>query len=694
MKLVDTPSTKLGAEGGKWLKSLIDASIAKDRDYFNFMQDYRSLLAGKHWEVLKKKSRDQVKMVINLAHAHVRTLVPTIFFQNPTVDCIPTSPLHAGKEVTWNGVLNNTLDKTAFSEVAKKVIMDAVLYPEGVMKSVVIKPVNDKLNESSEASTGGPAVWLTKGAPSHVRIAPSQLIVDYLSKSRDLENARFIAIRYRKPFHELKAHPIYGKNIERENTASFDQTPTIGNAVKYTGKESLSDWDEDADRNPHVQEELVTIYEVWVHQLISPDGKNYKLYQQMCVLLEGQDKPIRELTPWEEVMGEGYNQYPVTRIVLNEIPDMTPASELGVWSSMQIAVNWLMSRITNLVENDRQIYAVDPTKIKNMQKFRTQFYHGEPRVLAEVTEPNAVELIQPSFVGRDNYSLVNLLLQFIQQVSGIGQNRRGGSGIRTATEASIVDRGVEIKTDEKVDIVAKFLKAVISKMTVSIRSLVKNRPDGTRWVFYVGGDVGAVNWIDFTAEDIEWIPDVVIRVNSFRKNDSMQEMQKLSGLLGTSMQMASLYGPGIRSDILFSRMLQAAGVHDAHKIVTNQDQDFILQTIELAGLISGTPTPVLEDHNHMIHKQVIQMFKQSPYGQALMQAAPQIADRLAMHEQEHDQLLMEQQQKAQNAQITQQNPFMAAGLGGEGNAQSQANQLTAQDRTQTQTMPGGTGEFM
>lgn len=695
MKLVDKPSTKLGAKGGKWLKGLIDASLRQDDSYYKMLSDLRKLLSGKHYEILKKKTaKDAVKMVVNLAHAHVRTMVPTIFFQNPSVDCAPTAPLHAGKEATWNGVINNTLDKTGFAEVVKSVILDAVLYPEGVLKSILLRPDGDDVTPTTQAGEGGPAVWLSKGAPSHVRISPNQLIVDYMSKTRALETARYIAIRYRKPLHELKHHPIYGKNIEEKLLEKLEETPTIGNAVRNPGKDQTEDWDETASSTRGTtQEHFVTIYEVWIEQLISPDKNGtYKLRRQMCVLLEGQEAPIRELTPWEEVMGKGYNCYPVTRIVLNEVPDAQPTSELGVWSSMQIAINWLMSRITNLVENDRQIWAVDPSKIKNMNKFRTQFYHGDPRTLAEVTGDGAVSLIQPSFVGRDNYTLINLLLQFIQQVSGIGQNRRGGSGLRTATEASIVDKGVEIKTDEKVDLVAKFLREVITKMTISIRDLIATRPEGTQWAIYVGGDAGAVNWLQFTAEDIRWQPDVRIRVNSFRKMDSQQEMQKFAGLLMQALQMVQVYGPTIRADILFSRMLESAGIHDAGKIVANQDQDFVLQTIELAGLIAGTPTPVLKEHNHAVHKQVIQMFKNSPYGQALMQASPAIMDRLAQHEQEHDMLYAEQQQSNQLAATIQQNPFMAAGLDGS-TPQSQANSMTAQDRMAVQSIPGGNGEL-
>lgn len=684
---LDKPSATLGPEGGKWLKSLVDASIENDKHYFRSMKTFRQLLSGEHWKILRRMSKEQVKMVVNLAHAHVRSLVPTLFFKSPSVDCVPTAPQHAGKEKTWNGVINNTIDKTGFDEVVKDVVTDAVLYPEGIIKEVANKPLNegeDKPQQTTETGQSGPTVWLSKGAPVNVRIAPAQFIVDYLAQERNLDNARFCAVRMRRPLHEIKAHPIYGPNVELE-AESLQSKPTTGNAVKPSG-DAQDDWDNDYGHiHTDTGEQLVTIYEVWIHELISHNG-TYQVRQKMCVLLDGQDKPIRELEEWEDpkVMGEGFNRYPFTRLVLNKVPDDKPQSEVGIFKSMQVAINWLMSRVTTLVENDRQITAVDTNKIKNMKKFRDQFYKGGPRVLAEVDSPDAVQILQPSFVGRDNYTLINLVMQFMQQVTGFGQNRRGGSGIRTATEASLVDQGTQIKTSEKVDTVAKFLKRVMEKKAMLIRSLTKEEGSNA-FVFRVGGDVGSVNWVNFTSADLEWLPDIRIRVDSFRKMDSLQEMQKMAAVLQQAMAVAQLLGPGVRIDVLFARMLESAGIHDSSKIIGDQDKETMLQTIEIAGIITGIPTPVLETHNHAAHIQVIDAFRQSLMGQQIIATAPEVADRLDTHREEHVVALQELQQKAVNSQL---DPFAAAGQADPTN-QSIANEATAGERATAPQLLGG-----
>src|SRR3990172_6441911 len=269
MKLVKSPSRTLGQEGGAWIKKLVDASIKKDDRYFAFFANSPNLLSGEHWKNIRGVSKEQVKMVVNLAHSHVRTLVPTLFFQNPSLDCAPTAPQHAGKEQTWNGIINNTLDKTGFAEEAKKAVLDCIVFPEGVLKDVVNKPVSETTQETkatSEPGSDGPSLWLSKGAPIHVRISPAQLIVDYLVADCDTDKARFIALRYKKPLHELKKHPIYGKKIKLETASSNSRTPTTGNLVGKV-QQNASEWEDPEFRSfGDTDEQLVTIYEVWIHQ--------------------------------------------------------------------------------------------------------------------------------------------------------------------------------------------------------------------------------------------------------------------------------------------------------------------------------------------------------------------------------------------------------------------------------------------
>ena len=156
MRIIKNPSNKLGARGGASLMKYVEAALNKDKDYFDFFDNLRNLLSGKHWEnVTKARPKQELKMVVNLAHAHVRSMVPTLFFKDPQTDCLPTMQQHVGKEKTWNAIINNTLEKIGFKKEFKKAVLDAVTYPEAVIKDVVNRSPEEDQSDQSEQDYKG-----------------------------------------------------------------------------------------------------------------------------------------------------------------------------------------------------------------------------------------------------------------------------------------------------------------------------------------------------------------------------------------------------------------------------------------------------------------------------------------------------------------------------------------------------------
>lgn len=681
MTTIKKPTAKLGKAGGKALMQFIEKSLKADKEYFASMKIFRNLLSGDHDAHLSEDQKKHLKIIVNLGHAHVRSLLPTLFFKNPTLDCMPTSPMHAGKELIYNAVLDNTLNKIGFAEEAKKVALDAAFLPEAVMKDLLMRPEEE--GSSSEDSSRGPTPWGSKGSPAHVRLRPEQLIIDYKSKDRSLEKARFIVIRYTKTIEELE-------NDGKYTIAKTTKTEKQRNLYDLVGEpgEPQDEFDDSRKESREAGENDVTIYEVWIHRFILPGGK-IKLQKQMCVLMEGQDAPIRELVAWDEVMVPGFDRYPVTTVCLNPVPDRKAVSELGVWKDLQLAIDWLMSRLVQLVENDRLLYLYDKSKIVNEKELKRQFYSGGARELVEVNDvAGAVNLLQPSFAGRDNYSLINLVQQYSQQVTGLGQNRRGGSGIRTAREAHIIEAGVQLKTDEKVDSFEKFLIKVVTKTAILIRGIVKSAGN-TDWVMRVAGDTGTVDWLNFSAEDLDWMPDILFKVNSFRKQDNQDEMQKLGGLFTLALQLKQV-NPNVKPEPIFKRILEAANINDYGKIVGDQDAQSMEQTMEIAAMIAGANPnsyAVSKEDNDPVHVQIITAFRNSRIGQILLGQISTLDDALTTHEQEHIQQLQVKQGEAQKAAATLQNPF--ATIGGDNQNAFEEAAGVAQDARTAPGAPAG-----
>lgn len=676
------------------LFDLIEVSAEKDRDYFRFHNMMRNLLKGDHWKDLKVSARqkEKTKIVVNLAHAHVRTLLPTVFFQQPTLRAIPTERIYEAKAPTWTAVGNNTMEKIGFTQEIKEVTLDAITFPEGCFKWVLnLPPGADKADVKRQAEEGrrGPTPWLSKGAPVPVRLSPPQLVVDYLAPGRDLKQARFISIRYTKTVSELKAHPIYGPNIPK------DWKPhTSGSKAAHSKKrhDPFEVWDEQGGnlRTADI-DDMVTIHEVWIHQLVDDtesEGKPLRLYQQMCTLMEGYEKPIRPLTPWSELLGEGIDTFPVHRLVFNPVPDSLPTSELGVQHQLQVAINWLVSRIISIVEQDKIVREVDISKLKNPTKAKKQLASGRTMEDIEVNDLGAFAVVQPTFAGRDNYQMLNLLTQYMQQVGGFGQNRRGGSGIRTATEASLIEQGVQIKTDEKVQTMRAFLKDIVEQMLRMIRSMVANDPEGSAYVVRLAGETGQVQWKEFDQAELAWMPEIEIEIDSFRKRDQQEEVQKLMQAYGMAQQ-SKAAGESVRTDILLRQVFQVLGIKDIDKIIGSQQDEMLKQSMELVLISLGEPVQIGFDDDHPIHLQTIDAFRNAPVYQSLN---PEVIDAIDQHAAEHEQALEQQQESSQQALGQGNNPF---GSGSNGAAvPTEANiarQATAQDRIPL-GVPGAGGQ--
>lgn len=680
--LVKKPKTKLTKKATGRLFALIEQSDRQDRGYFKFMQVLRDLVKGQHWKHLKASARDRekTKIVINLAHSHVRTMLPTLFFQQPTVKCYPLSKNHVGKEDVWRDITNNTLERIAFKEEVKEVTFDSIVYPEGVFKWVVNRPDVTPV----ESGYRGPVPWLHMSVPGPVRLSPIQLVVDYLSPSRDLKQARFISIRYTKTLAELRHDPRY--KIPKD----WKPTDTTAKTSQDSRYDPLQNWEEGTNRLKRTTDfdELITIHEVWIKELVD-DDKCLWFHEQMVVLMEGYDLPIRELETWEDLMGKGFHEYPVTRLVLNPIPDALPTSELGVQHSIQVALNWLVSRILGIVEQEKQVIAVDNSKFKNKKKAQKQLNSGRPVEYIEVTEPNAFEPTVPLQVGRDNYQMVNMMQQFLQQISGVSQNRRGASGVRTATEASLIESGMQIKTDEKVDTMRTFLKTLVIQMMRILHSIISELPEGQHLPIRLAGETGTIKWQEVTPEDLAWFPEVEIEVDSFRQRDQQQEMQKLMMAWQVALQMKQAQEP-IRLDILAAQVFEQLQIKDVGKMLFNQQDEMLQQSMEIVMMALGQKAEVMPDDNHPVHMAAIQAFKNTPIWETL---DPQIQDQIDQHDSRH-QAALEESQAPSGPGLGKLDNIFEDGNGAMVPTEANiARQETAGDRRVTTSLPGGGGEF-
>ena len=696
-RLVDKRTKKLDKEDVKNLWQLIDYSRTHitNKDFFERCKELRALLkTGTLGELDYIEPQYQVKA--NLAHAHISTFIPSVFFTEPDNICTPTHPRHDGKEKTWRAVLNFTQKKTGLKKQVGKAVLDAAVYPEGWVKHFINQAADSEEVETGESTRGkkdivgpltedsgevGPTEWITKGAPAVARLAPFQVVVDYLSHDRSPENARFIDIMYRKTLSDLKDDPRYSvkaKNIDQDKSFTGGK-PTITKG--YIDPFGLADGDDVIKVMGSEQDHFIILHEVWVYQL-----SQFKLYKQLVCLVEGidgliMDEPVRELTGWEEVL-DGMDEYPVDRLVFNEIPDDLPNSELGVWSGMLSAVNWLLTRLTQFVDNQKQIFEVDKSKLIDAEKARLQFEKGGPRTWIEVNGIGAINPIQNHLSTRDDTVLLNLLFELIRRVSGQSENLQGGDKFRTATAAAVSSRSSQAKSGFDVDTVAEFLKSISIKQAKLIKRIAQSEAS-TKFVFNIAGDSGSVDWKEFTGEELNWLPEITIEVGSFTKPRRDEEVQKAAMALQMGLQALPAV-PNLQISVLLRKVYEALEITEIGKIIDTEQDEAMLQAVEAVLILSGQDIPPKPGENHAVHIRVVDMILNSD---RIGDYDPVAVDRLAQHRDGHEQLLeqLTTSLPGGNPVVAANNPFEMS------NPANIARSDTAREREAIPAIPGSGG---
>lgn len=624
------------------------ASERKDRSFFDQGRTNRDFLKGLQYvDETGSVHRDhgpEHKIIVNLVHSHIRSLLPTIFFREPTVVAKPINPLQSGKEYTWELVLNGTLRGNGYKKETKATTFDALVYHEGWKKISQIIPEDEEQSDAAGDKgftettqvTRGPMPWGSKQTPVSIRISPLAVIVDLLAPGRDPDHARFVAIKYQRPLSEMRADDRYTipDDLEQDDDVGisraslteerFDETKDTG-----LGQESMT-----GTETTGVP--MLTFYEVYVYQDV-----DRKLYKQTVWLAIGAKEPIRMAT-WEDLVGPKFPGWPLHRLVFNPVPDDLPMSETEVWQQLQEAINWVTSKLVSFINVNNQRYVMDDSAFVKAEAAREQMRSGRTIEIIQVKSgakvAEAISEVPRSPISQDTYRLLDILITFIDRISQLGQNQQQLGGVfRTATEANIVAQASNVRGNERVDIMHDFLLADITKIMHMIRMTVDENI-----IFRLAGDLGQVDWRTITPMDLQWEPEIEIRVDSFRDMDVPQEMAKWLQIFNLGAQMLPVMGPVVRLDVIFEKLLKAAKVPNPEEIVGNLVGAREYQMLEIMQMMLGTYVPPQAHEPHGEHISSIRMFINSPIWSSV---SPEIQSYVLQHLQEHEGFLQQNREQ-------------------------------------------------
>ncbi len=624
VKLVENTASQLNEEQTRHLFDLIKAWEKSDKVFFEEMLESQRQLKGDQWPGSRNRSTEN-RVTVNLAYAMFKTSLPFIFFKNPTARTRPRNPLHVGKEVVWDGIYNGVMPLIDYAKQKRMQVEDAWVYGEGWSKWVVSPQEGGNARGTSLTEVPrGPAKWQGKGLPVSLRLTPRQVVVDSEARGRDPDEARAIAVKYRRPLSEVLADKRYkiiaSKYPKKRDAASGRRSDASSTEFSESIRARLDDFfDVDRATIPGSQggEEIVTIWEIWVYQLV-----DFKLFRQVVTLMEDYPLPIMHPEPWERFVGDDFPGWPVRRMVFNAVPDSTPTNTIKLTKNLQRTFNWVVSRLVNHVDTLNTVRTINSAGVKDMKKTMRQLRRGRSLEYLEVKEPNAIENVAtPPFSG-DSYNLLSIVEGLIDRTGSGSKNRAGDLGARTATEANIVEQSQATEDSDTVDIVRSFLVEDLEQLGMMLKNMLA--PDQ---LLKIAGDTGGVDFTNVDDDVLSDIPEVFIEVDSFRKVSIQEKLQPWQVIWNFAMQAFPVM-PDLRLDVILGRISHVLDI-DPGTFMGNLEDERVSELFDIINSIQAAEegqdplevVPIRPDANPIISLQMLEFFLQSETAQRMGQGA-------------------------------------------------------------------------
>jgi len=455
------------ADAGWWMQQL-NAGIAFRKKYAKEAQ----------WNTWRNYYRGNWKAGIlpkNIFFSMLRTVVPRVYFRNPSVSVTATKPgaIYVAQAQVLERVDNKLINTMKMKRQIKRMVQNAFLFGTGFGKlgyGAEFTPTPEE-NETDTPMVKSHAVEYRSGIvanmPWFLSAHPGSIIVP--SGVADFEEGRFIAHWIRRPVDDVTEDPRL-KNVKQLGPSSFSKGDS---KLPVPGL-----------LNPTPMMDLVEIRDKKTRQVIvlAPYVNSDK------VLFQGDD----------ELQGDyGPTTYP---LVFNEddevawgIPDSV------ILEPHQLEINEIRTQAMKhrRVALVKLMYETGSITPESLGKLLSE------DVLAgvECKDINKVKPMQIAEIPQGLLVADRSTMQDIREALGFGVNQMGeykaGSSDTTATEAMIVKMATEIRVDERRDMVADLLTDVINDMHRIIFDHWRQEE-----VIDVVGPAGIPIWVQFSGDSI------------------------------------------------------------------------------------------------------------------------------------------------------------------------------------------------
>lgn len=493
-------------------------------------------------------------IVLNEIYPIVQGWLPSIFFRNPRAFLKPRNKTFIGKKrdpisgnmvemqldsaksaKTQEDILNYTLVEIKYKKEVRKVLLDALLFPHGLLWHGY---------KGDFGMTEENSIFIKDERVFVQRLNPLRFIFDPAVNMAKLEEARWVGRIIDVPLQDLieddklKVDPKLVKGFKGFGETIGTATEQMANAARSAGasdylrvnaaRRSMLEF-ADRDFQESSEAKFVQVYEIFLRPTKKEKREGKKGW--ILLLTDEQDSPLR-INEWR-IKAEGF---PVIQLAFNELPDSNfaladPETYKDIADQKNTVINL---QLRNAQENSK-VWVALAKGATNEEEIDTVI-RGEQTVIA--FEGDSVkDRLQVSSPGGAASSELYLLDQRIdrqlQDKSGITDLKKGflQSGEESAASVQLRAAGGSARPAYRQDIMADFLKESLHYINQLNKQFMPYE-DAVRII----GSLDLEWSANPTKEELQADTDVEIDVISMLPENPDKEIQELTTILNLMVQ--------------------------------------------------------------------------------------------------------------------------------------------------------------
>lgn len=485
---------------------------------------------------------------LNEVYPIIQNELPSIFFRNPRAFLKPRSKYYiakrrdpiSGKMVetqlpseksakTQEAILNYSLTQMKYKQEVRKVLLDALLFPHGILWHGY---------KGNFGMTEEQSIFIQDDQVFVSRISPLRFIKDPAVSMSNLDEAKWVGRIIDVPIQDLleddklnvnkkliKGFKGFGEKLSPNQPTSDLLGNTPGDFVKTFNSDTktlLDVTDNEFQRSKDAK--FVRVYEIYMRPTKKEKRNGSK--GKIILLTEEQPEPLRE-NEWT-IKAEGF---PAIPLIFNDIPDtMFGLADIEVYKSVADQKNIIANlQVRNAQENSKVWVGIskegaDEDDIEAIQKGDNTiitFDSGKPSDRMFVASPGAA-------ASSELYLIDQRIQRNLEDKSGVTDLKRGflQSGEESATSVKIRNAGGGARPAYRQDLMADFLTFSMTYINQLNRQF-RNVDDAVRIV----GSLD-IDWVDnISKEELQAEVDVEIDAISMLPENPERELQQYNTIL-------------------------------------------------------------------------------------------------------------------------------------------------------------------